>query len=586
MNKIVAITGINSYFASTLLPHLQNDPDIEKIIGIDVTPWRGGYDKVRFYREDVRNPILFDLLKGVDVVYHLAFIVDEIQDKNLTHDINVNGSMNVFKACAENKVKKLIYNSSTTVYGSHEDNVIGFTEESRIKENKDSYYNSSKVQVEKYIDTFRKEQKDMVVTIVRPGLLVGPRVNNIFSKLWSFKVTALAMGNVSHNQFIHEDDLGEALYLTYKKDLRGIYNVCADDAVSTKWCFNEAGAKVVMLPEPILKLVANIAFKLRLFPVSGGWVSVSKYTIFVSSEKFKKATGWKPKYNSTEAFRTFSDLKKARSEKDNFIQKTLSWVFKSGARTRPTMEVLHIFKLGKIPGLRNLIPWMDPKKNSMTYLPVNQSLGENYDEILPPQIVHDFIEKASKYVIMDKCGCRLAKKCDHYTNDIGCLFMGDTALTLPSGVSREVTKEEAHAHVERAVGVGLIPMTGKVRVDNFIFLTPDESKLLSVCFCCHCCCMMTSFKHIPGDYLNGVMRPIEGLKIEVSDDCVGCGTCIETCGFGAIRLIDGKAVHNNQCRGCGRCVTFCPQNAVKITIENPSYVEDVKKRIEQYVDFS
>ncbi len=60
-----------------------------------------------------------------------------------------------------------------------------------------------------------------------------------------------------------------------------------------------------------------------------------------------------------------------------------------------------------------------------------------------------------------------------------------------------MTREQAHAHVERAVEVGLVPMTGKVRVDNFIFLTPDEQKLLSVCFCCHCCSMMTSFKHIP-----------------------------------------------------------------------------------------
>ena len=49
MGKTIAITGINSYFASTILPKLQNDPDIEKIIGIDVTPWKGGYNKVVFY---------------------------------------------------------------------------------------------------------------------------------------------------------------------------------------------------------------------------------------------------------------------------------------------------------------------------------------------------------------------------------------------------------------------------------------------------------------------------------------------------------------------------------------------------------
>ena len=55
MGKTVAITGVNSYFALTILPRLEADPEIEQIIGIDVTPWRGGFGKVRFYKEDVRN---------------------------------------------------------------------------------------------------------------------------------------------------------------------------------------------------------------------------------------------------------------------------------------------------------------------------------------------------------------------------------------------------------------------------------------------------------------------------------------------------------------------------------------------------
>ena len=81
MGKTVAITGVNSYFASTVLPRLQADSQIETIIGIDVSPWRGGFDKVTFYREDIRSDKIADLLTGVDVLYHFAFIVDEIQDK-------------------------------------------------------------------------------------------------------------------------------------------------------------------------------------------------------------------------------------------------------------------------------------------------------------------------------------------------------------------------------------------------------------------------------------------------------------------------------------------------------------------------
>ena len=77
MGKRVAITGINSYFASTVLPRLEADPQVETIIGIDVSPWKGGFDKVTFYREDIRGEKIGDLLTGVDVLYHLAFIINK-----------------------------------------------------------------------------------------------------------------------------------------------------------------------------------------------------------------------------------------------------------------------------------------------------------------------------------------------------------------------------------------------------------------------------------------------------------------------------------------------------------------------------
>jgi UDP-glucose 4-epimerase len=164
--------------------------------------------------------------------------------------------------------------------------------------------------------------------------------------------------------------------------------------------------------------------------------------------------------------------------------------------------------------------------------------------------------------------------------------MGESALDMPAGISRRVTREEAHTHVERAILEGLVPMTGKVRVDNDLFLIPDRNRLLSVCFCCHCCCMMTFFKHAPAVQLDHVMTPVEGLVIEVTDDCVGCGTCIQTCGFDAITIENGKAVHRDICRKCGRCERTCPNHAVGITLHNPDAVTDITERIRQYVPVS
>jgi len=597
MGKTVAITGVNSYFASTILPRLQADPEIEKIVGIDVTPWKGGFSKVDFHREDIRSPSIFQIMKDVDCLYHLAFVVSEIHDKKETRDININGSRNVFNACVTNKIKKVIYTSSMTVYGSHPFTPLGLTEASPLAPNQESYYNTSKVDVENFAAAFFRDRQDITLTILRVGLLCGPNINNMFSKLWSMKVGALQMGRDPHNQFIHEEDLGKALHLACRKDLRGVYNVTADDAVSTKWCFKSAGVKIIPLPKFLLQAVANLAFKLRLFPAGGGWVSLGEYTIFGSSEKFKKATGWQPEYTSEETFRDFLRSKQ-RADADGVSQSFLSWVFRSGPRIKPTMNVLHLFRLGKIPWIRSLHPWMNPKKNSMTYLPISYKGGDgtrtleidekvegSVQQVLPAQVVHDFIDKANNYVIMDTCGCRLAGNCEHFTHTVGCLFMGETATKLPHAISHEVSREEAHRHVDRAVSVGLVPMVGKVRVDNFIFLTRDKGKLLSVCFCCHCCCMMGALRHIPAKHLDQVMTPLEGVSIEVTDACIGCGNCVETCIFEAISLENERAVHSDQCRACGRCVTSCPNDAVRITLHQPeASVKEAEKRIGSYVD--
>jgi len=582
MGRIIAITGVNSYFSSTLLPKLQADPDIDRIIGIDVAPWKGGYKKVDFHRVDIRSEKIPHLLNGVDVLYHLAFVVAERHDKREIHDINIAGTQNVFASAVKGGVRKVIYTSSTTAYGAHPDNPRGFDEDQPLRPNTDSYYSSDKVAVERFAMDYFRDHPAVTFTVLRVALAAGPHMTNFFHQLYSLPVLALARGRTPEQHFIHEDDLGEALYLSLKKDLPGIYNVGADDTVSAGWAFQEAGVYVVRLPAPVLKVLMNMAFALHLLPASQGWVSLSEHTIFPSSEKFKRATGWKPGYSSAETFKDY--LRGRKREPDNLTQSLLSWIFKSGRRIRPTMEVLQIFKLAGIPWVRNHQPWMAPEKNSFSYLPINETL-ETVQFALPPHLVHDCIDQARCHVVMDKCGCRLAHKCRHYTTEIGCLFMGETALNLPHKVSRRVTREQAHAHVERAVEVGLVPMAGKVRIDNFIFLTPDEKKLLSVCFCCHCCCMMTAYKHIPGAHLDVIMPRLEGLAITVSEQCTGCGRCIETCGFDAIRMVEKKAVHSRKCRGCGRCERTCANGAVHITITSPSALAEAKSRIASRVHF-
>jgi UDP-glucose 4-epimerase len=585
MNKTVAITGVNGYAASTLLPLLEADPDIGRIIGIDVRPWKGGVGKVEFIREDIRSGKMADILREADIICHLVSAGDGIHNRLTADDININGLKNILSVCGKCRVKKVIIGTCTSLYGFQNTPARYYVEDDAFfDESTHNYFAETAVKSEIIANEFIRNHPEITVTILRLAPLMGANLDNILEKCLSMQMIVMPAGDESNIQFIYEADLASALFSAVKDDLPGAYNVASDDSISLKSCFRKAGVTVIPLPRRLAKCITGLGFHLRIYPLNTDFISLLEQSICVGNEKLKTAAGWKPVYTSETALLSFTGKMRERRKQDNLLQAVLSWIIKSGKRLKPFILVLSTFRIGKIPGLRRLVPWLNPDNNSINYLPVNETIDVE-SKILPSQVVHDLIESASIHVIMDKCGCRMLRGCTRYTHEVGCLFMGETALKLPHGVCQRVSRDAAHAHAERAMRLGLLPMIGKVRIDNFIYMTPDKGKLLSLCFCCDCCCILTSYKHVPGKYLDGIIQPINGLSIEVTDKCSGCGACLETCAFNAITIVDGHAVHNQQCRGCGRCERFCPENAVKIAIQNADYADEINERIRSYVTF-
>jgi ferredoxin len=52
--------------------------------------------------------------------------------------------------------------------------------------------------------------------------------------------------------------------------------------------------------------------------------------------------------------------------------------------------------------------------------------------------------------------------------------------------------------------------------------------------------------------------------MQISEKCVGCGICVDSCNFEAISLVEGKAIINQDlCVGCGLCREMCPFEAIE-----------------------
>ena len=224
------------------------------------------------------------------------------------------------------------------------------------------------------------------------------------------------------------------------------------------------------------------------------------------------------------------------------------------------------------------------REHAIRKVPVGRAVEAAPDVALPSQVVEHFIEAAGFHWIMNACLCRDASSCGDYPVDLGCLFLGDAAAGIDPHLGRRVTRDEALAHVRRCREAGLVHLVGRNKLDTLWMGVGPGDRLLTICNCCQCCCLWRMLPDV-SEHISDHVTRMEGVSVEVSDRCVGCGTCADgVCFVGAIRLEDGRSTIGEACRGCGRCANVCPHGAIEISIENSQFVADTIARIAPLVD--
>lgn len=114
--------------------------------------------------------LMLECTKGKDVVFHLAARNIIISNKNPREDLGVNvvGSFNVYDACLKNRVERVVYSSTSSIYGNPTS--IPVSEDDR--KSFLSFYSASKFSGEVYAKAFY-EVLDLPVTIIRYSNVYG-----------------------------------------------------------------------------------------------------------------------------------------------------------------------------------------------------------------------------------------------------------------------------------------------------------------------------------------------------------------------------------------------------------------------------
>ena len=319
-NLTVAVTGPTGTFGFGLMPLLQADERIARVIGIARRPFdanQHGWTKMTYRQGDVRDRgALEEAFRGAEVVVHLAFMITGAASRETIRKINVEGTLNAFRAAAEAGARRFVYASSIAAYGFHRDNPVGMTEDWPTRPAAHLFYAQEKAEIERLLEQEAAGHPGVGMYLLRPPIVLGPHAVGaknlvpgalapILRRLGGLMVLPLPVITPPVSvQFIHEDDVGQAFLLCIVgAGAPGVYNITGDGELSGAEVVRELGLAPIPAPARLVRAAARGVAAVPFAPPFTEWAEAFTHPAIMDASKARQELGWRPRYTSLEALR-------------------------------------------------------------------------------------------------------------------------------------------------------------------------------------------------------------------------------------------------------------------------------------------
>jgi nucleoside-diphosphate-sugar epimerase len=313
----IVIVGATGNVGTSLLDALEHESAVQEIVAVARRRPARSYPRTTFVAADIVRDDLEPIFAGADAVVHLAWLIQPGRDEAVTHAVNVTGSEHVFKAAARAGVPALIYASSVGAYSpGPKDRAVDETWPTDGIET--SFYSRHKATVERLLDRLEREQPQLRVVRLRPGLIfkreaateirrlfAGPLLPNVLVRPQLIPVVP-AHPRLRF-QAVHSRDVGEAYRLAVLSDARGAFNVAAEPPLGPTELAMLFRARPVPVPAGLLRGAAALTYALRLQPTEPGWVDMGLGVPLMNCTRARRELGWSPAHSAGEALAELVD---------------------------------------------------------------------------------------------------------------------------------------------------------------------------------------------------------------------------------------------------------------------------------------
>lgn len=293
------VTGGCGYFGSLLARKLRASGHAVRVFDLngDLEDAAG----IELQRGDIRDPAAAArACAGMDWVFHNVAQVPLARDKALFWSVNRDGTKRILDAAAAAGVRKVVYTSSSAVFGKPKSNPV--TEETAPEPAED--YGRAKLAGE----ALCREARGLDVSIIRPRTILGHGRLGIFHVLFDWvsrgcNVPVLGDGSNVY-QFVHADDLAEACVLAAARPGPSTYNVGAAEygtmrqALEALCAHAGTGSRVRAVPKAPAVALMRLTSALGLSPLGPYHALMYGESLYFSIDKSKRELGWAPKHSN------------------------------------------------------------------------------------------------------------------------------------------------------------------------------------------------------------------------------------------------------------------------------------------------
>ena len=307
MAKVVLVTGVARYLGARFARTISADPSIDRVIGVDVVAPHHDLGACEFIRADIRNPVIAKIIDrgAVDTVVHLSVIATPTAaaGRGSMKEINVIGTMQLLAACHRSTtVRRFVMKSTASVYGASSKDPARFTEDDAAGRLPRSGWGRDCVEVEGYVRGFSRRRPDVDIAVLRLANVLGPGVTTEVTEYFRQPVPISVLGFDPRLQFVHEDDLVEALRLATVGSVTGTVNVAGDGVMSLSQALGRLGRPSLPVPRGRLETAARAVGKLVGAQVGPDLMLLLTYGRALDTTRMRADLGLEPRFTTEQTF--------------------------------------------------------------------------------------------------------------------------------------------------------------------------------------------------------------------------------------------------------------------------------------------